>query len=289
MSQDLKRRTQRSRISSASLAGDKRSPLGLFGSLALHGLLLLGMFFTFAHRLDIVDQSSPVVPVDLVTLGAKTNVIASVRPQPRLEEKVTPTPIPPDKLDIHEPSVPQPEEAPPPPPDRTAEAAPKPPPPQAVPKVRPQEAQKPDKKNFDVDNVLALLNKVAPAPSRTSARTGSRNVQGIGAQNAMTADLQSMLLSQIKPCWSPPVGAPHPENLIVDFDVILNSDGSVAQPPQLLADSSASASDPFFRAAAEAARRAIYTCAPYKLPADRYAQWREINPFIFDPRQMMGD
>jgi hypothetical protein len=73
----------------------------------------------------------------------------------------------------------------------------------------------------------------------------------------------------------------------VDFDVSLNPDGSVAHSTQLTAQSSGG--DPYFRAAAEAARRAIYTCAPYKLPADRYSQWREIGDFRFDPRQMMGD
>ena len=38
----------------------------------------------------------------------------------------------------------------------------------------------------------------------------------------------------------------------------------------------------------EAANRAIYQCAPYKLPATRYNDWKEINPLRFDPREMMG-
>jgi hypothetical protein len=71
--------------------------------------------------------------------------------------------------------------------------------------------------------------------------------------------------------------------------LFLNPDGSVARPPQLVGDSAANAAgNPYTRAAAEAARRAIYECAPYKLPANRYDQWKEINPFHFDPRQMMG-
>jgi hypothetical protein len=75
---------------------------------------------------------------------------------------------------------------------------------------------------------------------------------------------------------------------VVQFDMFLKPDGSVAQPPQLSAESeSAAAHDSFTRAAAEAALRAIYTCAPYKLPADRYNQWQEIT-LNFDPRQMVG-
>ena len=80
-----------------------------------------------------------------------------------------------------------------------------------------------------------------------------------------------------------------PPELVVDFDLFLNQDGSVARAPQLTASSqSAASSDSFTKAAADAAQRAIYECAPYKLPSDRYSQWREINPFHFDPRQMMG-
>ena len=35
----------------------------------------------------------------------------------------------------------------------------------------------------------------------------------------MTADLRSMLQSEIYRCWSPPVGAPHPEKLIVSYEL----------------------------------------------------------------------
>jgi outer membrane biosynthesis protein TonB len=283
MSQGPTTKTNRTRISLASQAGNRASPLGLIGSLALHGLVIAGMMLTFTHKLDIIDQSSSVVPVDLVTLAAKTNVMPAIRPIPRAA-----APEPPQ---AQAPAAPQETAQPAPPPEPApSETAVAVPPPPALPKAKVKHAtQKAEKKSFDVDNVLALLNKVAPSSSRSDARTADRSTQGIGSETAMTADLQSMLLSEIKPCWSPPVGAPHPEDLIVDFDVMLNPDGSVARPPQLLAQSSQSAGDAYFRAAAEAARRAIYTCAPYKLPADRYADWREISDFRFDPRQMMGD
>jgi hypothetical protein len=102
----------------------------------------------------------------------------------------------------------------------------------------------------------------------------------------MTMDLVDALKNQIAQCWSPPVGAPHPERLIPEFHLFLAPDGRVAQPPQLAADSASQAtSDPFMRAAVDAARRAIYTCQPYKLPADRYNDWRDIT-IDFDPRKM---
>jgi hypothetical protein len=69
----------------------------------------------------------------------------------------------------------------------------------------------------------------------------------------------------------------------VDFFVRLNPDGSVAEVTQRTQPQNS-----YMRAAAESARRAIFTCQPYKLPADRYNQWHEIDPLHFDPRQMMG-
>jgi outer membrane biosynthesis protein TonB len=280
----------RNRISLATHAGEGRSAAGWIGAVALHVAIVAATMFTWQHRLDIADESAPVIPVDLVTVAAKTNIAPSVRRQPKIQPDIAPEPVQPNQLAVQQPSVPQEDTEPTP-----ADAAPsepliKTPPPPAIPKLKPQPAKPDTKKTFNVDNVLALLNHVAPAASSApNTRIADRNVKGFGAQNAMTADLEDALRSQIKPCWSPPVGAPHPEQLVVNFDLFLNPDGSVAQPPQLAADSaSAAASNPYVQAAAEAARRAIYTCAPYKLPADKYADWREINPFTFDPRQMVG-
>ena len=47
------------------------------------------------------------------------------------------------------------------------------------------------------------------------------------------------------------------------------------------------AGNPFMRAAADAARRAIFVCAPYKLPPDRFADWRD-SVVQFDPRDLAG-
>jgi outer membrane biosynthesis protein TonB len=256
----------------------------LLGSVVLHGAVAVAALFTVSHTLEIADQSPPVVPIDLVTVAQKTNIRATAHHAP----KVSPTPVPPMPRAMPTPPVPQPQAEPQPEPPKEVEAEPvlKAPAPRPIPRLKAKPEEDEQKKTFDVDKVLALLNKVAPSQAAApDAPEAQRTVRGFGAQNAMTADLVDALRSQIQPCWSPPVGAPHPEQLIVTFDLFLNPDGSVAQTPQLLASSS----DPYFQAAREAAVRAIYTCAPYKLPADRYAEWREIKPFIFDPRQMMGE
>jgi hypothetical protein len=138
--------------------------------------------------------------------------------------------------------------------------------------------------------VLALLDKQAPKPAvPANAKPSESTVRGLGAQNALTVDLKDALLSQMRECWNVPVGAPNPEQLIVQVRIFLAQDGSLAQPPQLEpATRAAAAANPYMRTAAEAALRAINVCEPYKhLPEDKYDTWREIV-MTFDPSKMTG-
>lgn len=276
------RNTTRTRVSLATGAGEQSSPLGLVGSIVLHAALIATAFFTWEHRLDFVSESTPIVPVDLVTIAKETNVAPSV-----IEPKEKPPePVPQTQPENLIPPPPIPAE-----PAPAVEKAPvlplmKPPP---VPQAKP--VPKPPAKSQSLADLLNGIEKNLDTKAKPQrARQDTVAHQGAGQQTAMTADLQTMLLNEIRRCWSPPVGAPNAAELIVRYDLFLNPDGSIAQPPQLDARSAAAkrAGDYYVAAADFAATRAIYACAPYKLPIDRYAQWREINPFIFDPTQMMG-
>ena len=262
--------------------------MGVLGALLLHGMIALAAIFTWQHHLEITDESAPIVPVDLVTIAEKTNIAPTAQ---QLTPKAAPAETPPQLV-----QVPVPKPAPTPPPKAEVAPAPLPakqpaitPKPAPVPKMvqeTPTPVAKPDTKP-KTDDFGALLNKLtAPAATPRNAKLADRTTRGVGAMNAMTMDLANALKNQIAQCWNPPVGAPHPEQLVPWFRIFLNPDGSVAQPPQLAADSAAqAASDPFMRAAAEAARRAIYTCAPYKLPADKYSTWRDFT-IDFNPKNM---
>jgi hypothetical protein len=230
---------------------------GLVVAVLLHAAIVAATLFSWQHKLEITDESPPVVPVDLVTLADKTNIMPTVQKQPKA----------PPREDVKPPEPTPPTPAPPAPPQ--AEVAP----PEPAPKT---------------DDISALLNRLtSPAATPPHARTADRTIRGVGAMNAMTMDLIDSLNNQIAQCWSPPVGAPHPEQLRPQFRLYLNPDGSVAQTPQLTADSSAEAAgNPFMRAAVEAARRAIMTCQPYKLPADKYGTWKDIT-LDFDPSKMV--
>lgn len=245
-------------------------------SLLFHGAILAAALVTFNRNLATPEESHS-VPVDLVTIAEKTNVAAQAPPAPPLPKVEIPTPAPSPPSEPHL---------------RDVEPAPVPPVPQF--KVQKDETPKDDQKvtrddtKSDKDNFAALLNKLTtPEKPVKNARVGPRAIQGIGSANMMTADLSDALKSQIYKCWSPPVGAPNANDLVVEFDLNLNQDGTVARVAMAASSQVAAAANPFTRAAAEAASRAIYQCQPYRLPPDRYAQWREISPLRFDPRQMM--
>jgi hypothetical protein len=245
-------------------------------SLALHAGLLLATFLTWNRMMELSPESHA-VPVELV-VDQQTNVRAEA-PPPEPDKPVAQT------QRMEEPKLPD---------FADAEPAPLPPIPQfkiIKPKTDLAQPDRPKSKKQIIQDADAVLNKIlAQAQTPKNAKTSTRIIQGAGNQTLATADLADALKSQIHQCWSPPVGAPKADDLVVDFDLQLTRDGRVAA-LKLAANSIAAASaNPYTRAAAEAASRAIYQCqgTGYKLPPDRYAQWSEINPLRFDPRDMMN-
>ncbi|HJS44891.1 MAG TPA: hypothetical protein VJ753_00690 [Rhizomicrobium sp.] len=246
---------------------------GVALSALFHGLIFTAALFSF-HRNFETPPDSHVVPVDLVTIADQTNVTAQSPPTPPAETMERP--------------VPSALEAPPEPEMLEAEPAPVPPMPQfdiAKQKPKPADKPQPTRKAMQQD-FNDLLNKLtAPDKPVKTAKTGPRAIQGAGAGNQMTASLEDALKSQIHRCWNQPEGFPadRGNDLVVQFDLELGPDGRVIR-----ADSaSVSPGNPsrYNYAAGIAARNAIYSCQPYRLPPERYNQWRQINPMTFDPRQ----
>ena len=91
------------------------------------------------------------------------------------------------------------------------------------------------------------------------------------------------LRAHISSYWTPPVGAKGAEKLEVDIKIKLDKDGSVYQAE--IVDQSRYKSDVLYRAAANAARRAILESQPLPLPPEKYQLWKEII-FVFDPQFM---
>jgi outer membrane biosynthesis protein TonB len=288
------------RVRSTNNTPESDSLLGAaFLSALLHAAALAGAFVVWPYVAPPLMLQSDIVPVDLLTVADTTNIA----PQEKADEPKPPeiTPVP---VEIPPPQAPEfaaAEPPPPPPPDDDAPALepepekkepekPKPPEPPvqkfalATPRAKPK-PEKP-KDEFDVDKILKSLDS---APKETKAApataTADRKVRGAGAQTALTMTEIDALRSQLAKCWNVPVGAPDPAALVFRVRVFLNEDGTIASAPELI--DKGNLSDPYFRAAADSAIRAVHICGPYELPPEKYASWSEIV-IKFDPREMAG-
>ena len=268
--------------------------------MGLHAAAIAATVIVWPYVAPPVELQPDVVPVDLLTVADTTNIA----PQEKVEE---PPPVP-EQIAMPEMQPPPPvfEEPPPPPPEDEAPALepleekkepppepPKPQPPQpryalATPRVKPK-PEKP-KEEFDPNKILVNLEKMekqtAKADSKAAPPKAERSLKAAGAQSALTMSEIDALRSKMSKCWNVlAVGAPDPSALVVRVRVFLNHDGTIASQPQLI--DQARPGDPYFRAAADAAIRAVVICGPYDLPPEKYENWKEIE-ITFDPRDMAG-
>jgi hypothetical protein len=111
------------------------------------------------------------------------------------------------------------------------------------------------------------VTRVAPAAPNLAAVVTASEIEGVR--------------SKIRPCWLSPGGAR--EAPVVTLTVQMNQDGTPTKAD--IQDTGRYHNDPVFRAAADAAYRAVMNprCQPWPLPTDRYNGWRTIT-FNFDPR-----
>jgi len=206
----------------------------------------------------------PAKDPEVAALPAEPKPKAKPKPKPKPEAKPKPKPI--RKLAKAKPR------RKPKPPDaftsvlRTVEKLKNRPPP----KEKKKEDKKPEKKEtFEQQVAQALM-------SRTARHDLSRS---------LAISEIDLVRQQIRKCWSVPAGAKEAEDLSIEIKVAMNPDGTVRQARIL--DQNRLQSDPFFRAAAESAKRAVLNphCNPLKLPPEKYQQWKNMI-LIFDPRDM---
>ena len=102
----------------------------------------------------------------------------------------------------------------------------------------------------------------------------------------MTISEIDVLRQQIAGCWNIAAGARQAEALSVEIEMRMNPDATVRT--ARVVDGTRMNSDPFFRAAAESALRALShpDCIPLKLPVGKYEVWKSFT-FNFDPKNML--
>jgi outer membrane biosynthesis protein TonB len=289
----------------------KISRPALLLSALLHGLVVVAVIvgLPLLPERDL-DLAPPPIEVELVQIAEKTT---------------PPPPKPPEKKPEPKPEPPKPEPAralppppPPPPPEPKPEKAVEAPKPEPLPAPEPKPAPKPvveappappqprrkpeppaprpepeqQAKAFDPSRLAALINKMQkePRPKAESeikaAAPSPQPPSTASLREPLTISELDLIRRQFERCWSPPVGARDAANLVVRVRVLLNPDGSLRGPPELIDRSRMG--DDFWRAAAESALRAVRRCEPLKdLPPGKYDRWRDIE-LTFNPKDMLG-
>jgi len=227
-------------------------------------------------------------------------------------EPPVPTPVPSPSAEAppsapEPPKLPEPKPAAPPPlkppepkpePSKPAEKAEAP-----HPKEKPEPPQqmvknetKTEQKKYDPSQFETLLKNLATLPTApspdappqrprvASARPSSQPRAPLGSQ--ITASEVDLVRQQIARCWNVPAGARDAKDLVVEVRVAVDPDGTVRQ--ATIVDQGRLSSDPFFRAAAESARRAFFNplCRPLHLPPEKYAIWKDLV-VDFSPKDIL--
>ena len=302
---------------------DGIAPRGMALSVALH-LILGGLFIFGLPRLFAPPPPEDMpIAVELVTIAPETKATRPnpnpPRPDAKPEVPVADTPAtkPEPAPSIPTPAPPPSAEAPPPEPPKPPEPKPAPPPllkPPEPPKPtekaeapRPKEKPEPpqqlakneskaEQKKYDPSQFETLLKNLATQPTApspdappqrpraASARPSSQPRAPLGSQ--ITASEVDLVRQQIARCWNVPAGARDAKDLVVEVRVAVDPDGTVRQ--ATIVDQARLGSDPFFRAAAESARRAFFNplCRPLHLPPDKYAIWKDLV-VDFSPKDIL--
>lgn len=129
------------------------------------------------------------------------------------------------------------------------------------------------------------------APSSPAGRTPGPQPHGTTEQappqtnvSPLTVQERQDLAEHLRPCWNFPVEALNADKLVVEIRVTMNPDGTTQKAHMV---NTSRMSDPYYRAAAEAALRATLNpqCQPYRLPPEKYALWKTFV-ITFDPSDL---
>lgn len=252
--------------------------------------------------------ATEVAPVPQPKEEVKPEPVKQTEPKPTPAKEPTPTP-PQDKTAAIDP---QPEVKP----DAVAEAIAKQPPteeaqlpnsapaPEARPKPQPAQAEsakaperkdadkpvkeassrpKSEDKQFNADEISALLDKRKPSGGGAKRSTQQASLGGDKDQGQkLSKSEQGALEAQLSNCWTLPVGVEGSENFVAVIQFNLDASGKLDGRPTV---EKSSGNRPFD----ESAVRAVQKCdmAGLQVPAGKQDIWSDVR-VTFDPREMLG-
>ena len=273
-------------------------------SLGLHAIAVLIAIFGLPYLTAPTPPLEEPIPIEVVTVAAKSHV-----------NKPAATPV---KVNTPKPAPPKPVK-PPTPPTKTSDAPPKSteikptplkseaaptpdedalaPPKKTVKKMTPPKkpaAPKPDPKKAaeqqqDFNALLKNMIKTDPVQATQDApeKAAATPTPNATLSDEMTMSEMDAVRQQLGQCWKLLAGARYAEDLVVEIDMTMNADKTVAGAK--IVDQGRYNSNTFFRAAADSAMRAVYDphCNPLtSLPDGKVAMWKDLD-VKFDPREML--
>ncbi|MGC6518323.1 MAG: hypothetical protein ACON49_09910, partial [Candidatus Puniceispirillaceae bacterium] len=135
-----------------------------------------------------------------------------------------------------------------------------------------KQAQKVKKEQATQKIATNVSNVVSKVKTKTDAKPSDMKI-GLAELDRLKLHIASK--------WTPPLAAAGADALKVDIYVRLKSDGTVEEAS--IVDTKRYNQDQTYRAAANAALRAVLDASPLPLPAEKYELWQEFI-FGFDPR-----
>lgn len=264
-----------------------------------HVLLIAAAIIGMPAMMREPFEVAPPIPVDIVDISELPKTIRPVDvAKPKEPEKLPePEPVksePPPPPKPQAQAQAQPDAVPPLPEEKKAEPVKKEeaPKPREKPTPKPQQTQPKKEEPAAFDSLLANLTpKETETPRQTAPTEKTEPTQASRAVGQLSDTLsmteEEALRRQIEKCWVVPVGARDAQSLIVEVRVEVGPDRMVRSVQ--IVDQGRYGSDTFFRAAADAARRAMQNpqCQPLLLPPEKYQQWR-VMTLRFDPKDMVG-
>lgn len=233
-------------------------------------------------------------PLPPVKKAEKPKPKPQPKPKPPVKKAEKPKAKPEPKKEPEVASLPKPQakKQPPPKPEPKPKAAQPAPQPRvkAKPALKPRAKPRP-RKRMSLAQLLESANKLKPR-AKTGKReretqTARRGSPRHDASRKLSMSELDALKRQIEGCWNFPAGALNAQDLVVEIRVLVNRDRTVRQAS--IVDVARMRRDPYYRSAAESARRAVLNprCSPLKLPPAKYDLWRSMT-LTFDPREAFG-
>lgn len=264
----------------------------LIGSGFVHAVVLLFGLIVLPHTVPDIVINEP-FPVELVEVDLITQTNKAPKPKEASPPDEEPKPetvdadVPPDLL------TPKPaekaEEIPEPEKEPEKEEPKEKPKPKPEPPKKEVTKKEPEKPKRDFQSLLKNLTPDTPKDKEdvSAAAENTDDAPDIDRMaDKLTMSEEDALRAQLAQCWNVMAGAKYAEELIVAIKVTMNPDRTVRSAS--IADQLRYARDSHFRAAADAALRALRNprCTPLKLPEDKFEEWKTIT-IRFDPRQML--